>query len=242
MCEEHRFVFSRRNLLGVGAGVASAALMSGLIAPAYAQSGGDTPAAPNDISPDEALQRLKDGNVRYAANNLNERDFSAGRAARAQSQHPFAGILSCADSRVAPELAFDQGPGELFVVRDAGNAVDTNGLASIEFGVAVLGIPLLLVLGHSSCGAISATIDVIENGTELPGSLPALINHLKPGVERALAEKPADPMKVATIENVRYNVEQLKSESPIVSEAVASGKVMVVGGVYELSTGKVEWL
>lgn len=240
MCNDHNTGLTRRGLLGAGAFAASAVAAGSFIMPAAAQTSAETQAAPNDISPDEAMRRLVDGNARYVENLTRNRDMAAGREARAAAQYPFAGILSCADSRVAPELAFDQGPGELFVVRVAGNFVDTNGLASMEFGVAVLNIPLLMVLGHTGCGAISATIDVIENGTELPGHLPSLVDGLKPGVEKALATKPADPMEAATAENVRYNVEKLKAATPIVAEAVAAGKVKIVGGVYNIATGKVE--
>lgn len=242
MCTDHPANLTRRGLLTTGTLAASAALAGGLALPAAAQSSGETAPAPNDISPAEALERLKDGNARYASNTSRNVDYSANRASRAAAQHPFVGFVSCADSRIAPELAFDQGPGEVFVVRIAGNFVDPNGLASIEFGVAVLGIPLLVVLGHTSCGAIAATIDVIENGTELPGHLPGLVDALKPGVEKALAEKPQDALAAATAENVRYNVERLKTATPIVSEAVAAGKVDVVGGIYDIATGKVEFL
>lgn len=241
MCTDHELSYTRRGLFGLGVGAASTALLASQVIPAAAQySSANGEPLPNDISPDEALKRLMDGNGRYVANTATNRDLSAGRAARAEAQFPIAGLISCADSRVAPELAFDQGPGDLFVVRVAGNFVDVSGLASIEFGVAVLGIPLLMVLGHSGCGAISATIDVIEQGTELPGHLPELVNSLKPGVERALAEKPSDPLVAATKAKVAYNVEQLKKATPIVEEAVSSGKVKVVGGVYDIATGKVE--
>ncbi|WP_108660469.1 carbonic anhydrase [Acuticoccus kandeliae] len=239
MCNDHPTDLTRRVLLGTGALAASAAFTGGFVTPAAAQS---STSAPNAISPSEALQRLVDGNERYVNNVSRNVDFSADRVSRAAAQYPFAGFVSCADSRIAPELAFDQGPGEVFVVRLAGNFVDENGLASIEFGVAVLGIPLLVVLGHSGCGAIAATIDVIENGTELPGHLPGLVNALKPGVEKALAEKPEDALKAATAENVRYNVERLKTATPIVADAVAAGTVQVVGGVYDIATGKVELL
>ena len=243
MCNDRPSDLSRRAVLGAGALVASTAIVGNLAGPAAAQSSESAPAAaPNAISPAEALQRLVEGNERYVNNVSRNVDFSVDRASRAAGQYPFAGFISCADSRIAPEIAFDQPPGEVFVVRLAGNFVDTNGLASVEFGVAVLGIPLLVVLGHSGCGAIAATIDVIENGTELPGHLPGLVNALKPGVERALGENPEDPLKAATAENVRYNVEQLKKATPIISEAVAAGKVDVVGGVYDIATGKVEML
>jgi len=115
------------------------------------------------------LQGLDDD---YAANTPNERDFSSGRAARAQVQYPIAAILSCADSRVAPELAFDQGPGDLFVVRVAGNIVTPDLLASLEYGVEFLGVPLVMVLGHSGCGAVDAAIKVLKTKAVLPGLCP----------------------------------------------------------------------
>ncbi|MGX1308352.1 carbonic anhydrase [Amorphus suaedae] len=240
MCNDHDTGLTRRGLLGAGAFAATAAAAGSFVLPASAQTATAPAAAPNDIDPDEALKRLMDGNARYAANTSQNKDFSAGRAARSGAQYPFCGLVSCADSRVSPELAFDQGPGELFVVRVAGNFVDVSGLASIEYGVAVLGIPLLVVLGHSNCGAIDATIKVIQTGTELPGHIPSLIDALKPGVQKALDSTPADPMVAATAENVRYNVEKLKTATPIISEAVSSGKVKVVGGVYNIATGKVD--
>jgi carbonic anhydrase len=140
---------------------------------------------------------------------------------------------------VAPELVFDEGPGDLFVIRIAGNFVNEDGLASLEFGSAVLGSQLIMVLGHSECGAIKATIDVVENGTELPGHLPALATALRPGVEKAIAEKPANLLEAATAENVRFNVASLKAATPIIADLVASGKLEIVGGVYDIATGKV---
>jgi len=223
---------SRRVFLGAGAGFA---LAGGLVGSALAQS-----VAPTPLSGDEALKRLMAGNVRYAANKPNERDFSAGRAARTRSQHPFASIVSCADSRLAPELAFDQGAGDLFVVRVAGNFVNEDGLASLEFGAAVLQSPLILVLGHTSCGAIASTIDVVKNGTQLPGHLPSLINAIKPAVLEAQKAGSANMLEAATEANVRLNVERLKSAAPILAERVAQKKLTVVGGIYELATGKVK--
>src|SRR5262245_58086051 len=110
-------------------------------------------APPSTVSPDAALVRLTEGNARYAANAPQMRDYSAGRAARAQSQHPIAAVLACADSRVAPEFVFDQGPGDLFVVRVAGNIASRDGIASLEYAVRYLNAPLVVVLGHSGCGA-----------------------------------------------------------------------------------------
>ncbi|HEX2529018.1 MAG TPA: carbonic anhydrase [Geminicoccus sp.] len=229
---------SRRFLLGMGAAMLGTMAAGG---PGHAVDLDDSVLAPppNAIPADAALQRLMDGNARYAANRSTQMDYSAGRAARAKAQYPIAGIVSCADSRVAPELAFDQAPGELFVVRLAGNFVNQDGLASLEYGVEVLGIPLLMVLGHSGCGAVDATIKVIQDRIELPGHLPDLVAALKPGVQRAIDRKPDALLDAAILENVRYNMERLEDATPIVAEHVASGKVQVVGGVYDIATGKV---
>ncbi|MEQ8815385.1 MAG: carbonic anhydrase [Thalassobaculum sp.] len=226
---------SRRRLLGGGLALAGAVAGARLAAmPTAAQA-----AAPNAISPDAALERIVAGNARYAANDPANKDFSAGRAARAQAQFPIAAIVSCADSRVSPELLFDQAPGELFVTRVAGNFVNDDSLASLEYGVKFLGVPLIMVLGHSGCGAIDATIKVVQDDVQLPGHLPGLVDALRPGIKAAIASKPADLLAAATIENVRHNVAGLQSAGPIVSKLVADGKVKVVGGVYDIATGKV---
>ncbi|MDJ1156653.1 carbonic anhydrase [Chelatococcus sp. SYSU_G07232] len=237
MCDNHPLPLSRRGFLAAGA---ATAFLGGLALPASAQEA--APAAPNAISPDEALKILMDGNARYAANTARNKDFSAGRAARAGAQYPIAGLVSCADSRVAPELTFDQGPGELFVVRLAGNFVNEDGLASLEYGVKFLGMPLIMVLGHSNCGAVAATIKVLKDKTQLPGHLPLLANAIRPAVEIAQKVKAENPLEEAIAENVRYNVRRLQEAKPIVAEFVRSGRVKVVGGVYDLATGKVSLL
>ncbi len=179
------------------------------------------------------------GNERYAANTSQRRDFSAGRAARATAQYPVAAILSCSDSRVAPELAFDQGPGDLFVVRLAGNFVSDDGLASLEYAVKFLGAPLLMVLGHANCGAVAAAIKVVKDRAELPGHLPELINSIKPAVIAAHGRHPSDLLAAAIEENVKLNVKRMQDDAPILSEALAAKKIAAVGGVYDLATGKV---
>lgn len=190
-------------------------------------------------TPDAALNRLLEGNARYVANKLNERDFSAGRAARTQGQAPFAAILGCADSRVAPELAFDQGPGDLFVVRVAGNFVTPDGLASLEYGAAVLGTKAIMVLGHTNCGAVNATVAALQKGNDLPGHIADLVRAMKPGIEPVLKQPGDDLQQRAVIANVRYNVQRLQQEKPILAKMVADGKLRVVGAVYDLPTGKV---
>lgn len=245
MCDQHcpagaersSLPVSRRGLLIGGAALLSAG--AALSACGAAEAQGKGPAAPTPISGDEALRRLMDGNARYVANAPAQKDYSAGRAARVAAQYPFASILSCADSRVAPELAFDQGPGDLFVVRVAGNFLNDDGLASLEYGALVLNIPLILVLGHSNCGAVDATIKVLKDGTKLPGHLPELVNSIKPAVEAAKKMGGADLLADATAENVRRNVRLLVTGDPVVSGLVKQGKVKVVGGIYDLATGRV---
>ncbi|NEW95136.1 carbonic anhydrase, partial [Rhodopseudomonas sp. BR0M22] len=148
MCQTCLSGVSRRHLMAGGLGLLAASALP-FAARAQTQAS-DTP--------DAALDKLMQGNERYIAGQMRERDFSAGRAARTEGQAPFAAILGCADSRIAPELAFDQGPGSLFVVRVAGNFVTPDGLASLEYGAAVLGTKVIMVLGHTNCGAVNATV------------------------------------------------------------------------------------
>ena len=150
---QHEPQVSRRNFLRNGALAALAPWTMGVALAADPPPPG-APPPPNAIPPADALKRLMDGNARYAANTPNERDFSSGRAARTQAQYPIAAILSCADSRVAPELAFDQGPGDLFAVRVAGNIVNPDLLAPLECGAHFLAAPLIMVLGLTGCGAV----------------------------------------------------------------------------------------
>ncbi|HTI03314.1 MAG TPA: carbonic anhydrase [Acidisoma sp.] len=238
MCDNHAKALPRRALVTATAiGLAAGSLASGGIARrAYAQAAAP---APNAIAPDDALKVLMEGNARYIANATENRDYSAGRAARAAAQYPIAGLLSCADSRVAPELVFDQGPGELFVVRVAGNFVSTDGLASLEYGVQILGLPLIMVLGHSGCGAVAATIKVLKEGTQLPGHLPALVSAIRPAIDMAEKAKAADPLAAAITQNVRYNVARLHKATPIIAEAAATGRIKIIGGVYDIGTGRV---
>lgn len=235
ICDQNATRLSRRQLMGFAglamAGVAASGTLLTTSSPAQA--------APNAIKPDAALKLIQDGNARYVANAPENKDFSAGRAARAEAQHPIAAIVGCADSRVAPELLFDQPPGELFVTRVAGNFVNDDGLASLEYGVQFLGIPLIVVLGHSGCGAVDATIKVVKDGLKLPGHLPGLVESLRPAITAAIAKNPTDLLAEATAENVRQTVAQLKMASPIISELVADGRVKVVGGVYNIATGSV---
>jgi carbonic anhydrase len=179
------------------------------------------------------------GNNRYVAGNMHRHDFSAERPALALGQNPFAGILSCADSRIGPEYAFDTGRGDVFVCRVAGNFANNDTIASFEYAVSVLGAPLILVLGHQACGAVDATIKQIKKGASFPGHIPSLTEALTPAVDRA-SQQPGDLLANAIKENVMLTVQKLRTAGPILSEAVDQKKLRVVGGVYDLNTGKVE--
>lgn len=226
---------SRRGALKAAAGFAVAANLGSANAK---EDGADKP-KPNAIGADAALRRLMQGNARYVANKPAHRDFSAGRAERARSQFPVAAVLSCADSRVAPEFAFDQGPGDLFVVRLAGNFANDDGLASLEFAVKFLGVPLVVVLGHSNCGAVAAAIKVVEDEAQLPGHLPGLVQSLKPAVEAAKAKSPKDLLAAAITENVALNVNRLETAQPLLASFAQSKGVKIVGGVYDFANGKI---
>ncbi|MBU6200117.1 MAG: carbonic anhydrase [Xanthomonadaceae bacterium] len=196
----------------------------------------------NAITPQAALNRLLAGNVRYAANKFDPKDFSVGRAARARAQYPIASILGCADSRVAPELMFDQAPGDLFVVRIAGNYLNRDALSSLEYGVGVLGTPLVMVLGHSNCGAVKATIEEIRDSKPLPGHIWDITDAVRAGIENVVKSGGDNLLERAIEANTEYNAARTASAQPIISEAVKNGRAMVVAAEYELATGKVRLL
>lgn len=226
----------RRLILGAGALFAASALA---LTGAHAEQPQSASFPPNAIPPAEALDRLMQGNARYAAGECECKDYSVGRAERAEAQYPIAAVLSCADSRVSPELLFDQNPGDIFVVRLAGNFLDDDGFASLEYAVKFLGAPLIMVLGHTNCGAIAAAVKVVKERAELPGHLPELIKSLEPAVIAAHGKHPSDLVAAATEENVRLNVKRLIEDAPIMADALAAKKLAVSGGIYDIATGKV---
>lgn len=226
---------------GLGAG---ALLLAGLLpnrAILAAEKTSSPPKPHNVISPDQALQRLIDGNERYVTGNSKTHDFKAEREALVSGQNPFVAVLSCSDSRIAPEYAFDTARGDLFAVRVAGNFVTEEGLASLEYGVAVLGAPLILVLGHERCGAIEAGIKAVKDHTVFPGQIPKLADALRPSVEKVL-NQPGDLVENATVQNVRVSVDRLKKATPLLTDALAKGTLKIVGGIYRLASGKVEMI
>jgi carbonic anhydrase len=225
----------RRRFLGLAAAGLSLAPFS---KPTLAAETTAPPKPGNVLSPDAAFNELMQGNRRYAQGLTRRHDFQTERAALATGQNPYASILSCADSRVATEFAFDSFRGDLFVARVAGNFVNDDNLATFEYGVAVLNVPLLMVLGHSACGAVSSTIKSIDTNTTLPGHLPSLVAALAPAVKVARGQ-PGDLLTNAVKANVQLNVERLKTATPILSKAVEEKKLLVVGGYYDFSTGVV---
>jgi carbonic anhydrase len=197
------------------------------------------PKPQNVLSPDAALDRLMKGNKRYVDGVSLRHDFKHEREALTGGQNPYASILSCADSRIAPEYAFDSGRGDLFVCRVAGNFANAESVASLEYSVAVLGSTLILVLGHESCGAVEAAIKSLKDGTTLPGHLPSLVEGVAPAV-KAVMSQGGDTLANATRQNVADTVAKLRAATPILSAAVEQKKLRIVGGVYGLRDGRVE--
>ncbi len=186
--------------------------------------------------PEASLKRLLEGNQRYAEGLSAHPHLSAEcRLALSGAQYPFAAILSCADSRVPPELIFDAGLGDLFTVRVAGNIVDDAVIGSLEYAVRHLNVSLVLVMGHTSCGAVQAAIQGVDPATHLT----ALVEPIRPAVERACAAG-GDLLESAVRENVRESVRRLIATGPVLSELTASGRLTIVGAVYTLRSGRVE--
>jgi len=189
------------------------------------------------VTADSALAELKAGNEHHVRHQYQHpRETVARQRELTTGQHPHAEILSCADSRVPPEIVFDQGLGDLFVVRVAGNVASDTEIGSLEYGAEHLHIPLLVVLGHESCGAVTAAV---QGGAE--AHIAALVNLIKPAVEKSRGQS-GDAVANAVRANVQMVVQQLRASTPVLSELVAHGKLRIVGGVYSLETGRVTWL
>jgi len=228
-----QFNISRRNSLkfvagAIGTGIIAAGAGAELAAP-------EPVIAENPPNPDAALQMLIDGNQRFVnrmRQNPNQ-DFTRITAV-AQSQTPFAAILGCADSRFPSEIIFDQGFGDLFVCRVAGNVATSEEIGSLEFGTLVLGAKVLMVIGHERCGAVKAAIE----GGELPGQIGSLTKAIKPAVQMS-KNQPGDSVENAVKANVRLQANRLKA-SPVINQLIEEGKLKIVGGYYDLDTGAVE--
>lgn len=217
----------RTTLVGAAAGVlTSAGIELAAPRPALAQS---------TLNPEAALQALMDGNKRFVERRLTfyEEDLTILKQNTAEKQEPFASVLSCADSRVPVELLFDQSIGHVFVNRVAGNIATSEIIASIEYGVAVLGTRVLMVLGHAACGAVKASIAA----KAVPGQISALYRYIRPAVDEARGD-----LEAAIKANARIQAKLLKDSSPVVASAVKDGKLSVVAAYYDLASGKVALL
>jgi len=205
------------------------------------------PAAPpttvaQKVTPDEALQRLLEGNKRFVKSRMYHPNESVEvRNKLASGQAPFAAILGCADSRVPPEIVFDHGLGDLFVVRVAGNILEDAGSGSFEYAVEHLGTPLIVVLSHERCGAVKAAVETLDAGGEAPGHIAELVRKLKPAIEKSKAS-PGDKIDNAVRENAKRMAAELSGLEPILKEKVDQGKLKVVAMRYDLDTGAVEVL
>jgi carbonic anhydrase len=189
------------------------------------------------VTSEQAMKMLMDGNARFVSGNLTHPDQSPERRAEVLAgQHPFAVIVGCSDSRVPPEVIFDQGIGDLFVIRTAGEVMDNATLGSIEYAVEHLNVPLVVVLGHDSCGAVTAAI----SGGEAPGHLISLVEAITPAVEEARGMK-GDLLNNSIDMNTKNIVEELKTTGPILSEAVKEGKLQIAPARYHLASGAVEF-
>src|ERR1700761_4679160 len=221
-----KFEPGRRRLLR-----SAAATMGLLLANAAGAKEMKAPPKPqNVVSPDASLERLLKGNARYVKGVSRRHDFKHEREALVGGQNPYAAILSCADSRIAPEYAFDSGRGDLFVCRVAGNFANTETIASLEYAVAVLNAPLIMVLGHDACGAVDASIKSLRDDKPLPGHMPSLVEAIAPAV-KASSSQSGDKLNNAIRQNVIDNVAKLKSATPILSAAVEAKKIKVVAGI-----------
>lgn len=244
MCENcpqdmlHPLAPSRRAVVTFAASALGLLLGGGI---ANAKEAKAPPKPENVLSPDASRKRLMEGNARYVAGVSRRHDFKHEREALVGGQNPYAAVLSCADSRIAPEYAFDSGRGDLFVCRVAGNFANDETIASLEYAVAVLGTPLILVLGHDSCGAVDATIKSLKDDKPLPGHIPSLVAAIAPAV-KASSQQSGNALDNATRQNVIDNVNTLKSATPILSAAVEQNKLKIIGGIYRLNTGRVDLL
>ena len=224
---------SRRDFLGLGAGAAAATLLLDTLPLASRAL-----AATGEADP---LTRLMAGNRRFVASKLTHPNQGAPRrTAVASKQQPFAAILGCADSRVPPEVVFDQGIGDLFVVRVAGNVADSPGIGSLEYAADQLGVRLVMVLGHSRCGAVDAALKTAP-GAELSAGLRSLVDAIQPAI-LPVKDRPGDMLDNAVRANVAHVVAQLRSTKPVLASQAGEGKLRIVGAHYDLATGAVQLL
>ena len=234
MSEDPRKIVRSRFLGAAGIGLAAVSMAGTNAGRAVAAAGPVTAAG----TAEQAIQLLQEGNERFLKGQAVCESLTATRLELTAGQAPFATILGCSDSRVPLETLFDQKPGQLFVVRVAGNIVTDSGLGSIEYGVKVLNTPLVVVLGHSSCGAVDATLKYVANGVTQPGHIMNLVRQIEPAA-KATEKMPGNWLYNAIAQNVRNNVTALTERSTILADAVNAKKILIVGGIYDLHSGRI---
>jgi len=222
---------SRRNFM---VAAASAAALAGV-----SVGGAASANAAASVTPAEALRRLERGNTRSVNGNFKSKNYSPLASTPDKGQKPFAAILTCGDSRTDPDFIFDMAPGNLFVVRNAGNVLESVGLGSLEFAAAVLGVSVIAVIGHTECGAVIATEGSVKTG-EMPGPhLDSFVDLISPAVEALPAGHSTNDAIAA---NASYQARQIQSQSSTIANLTATGDVAIVSGVYGLASGRVTWL
>jgi carbonic anhydrase len=200
-----------------------------------------------DLTPQEALDLLKRGNADFVNDVPSQAPINRERRLEiAQGQTPFAVLVGCSDSRVSPEILFERGLGELFIVRNAGNVLDTAAMGSVEYAVGNLGVPLVLVLGHERCGAVGAALSVVGENATFPGSIGHMVDPILPAAIKARAEVGAEApggqvLEAAVRENVARVVTELRTASPVLAQPLAEGRLMIVGAYYDLDEGRVDF-
>jgi carbonic anhydrase len=217
--------FSRREFIGATTASLLAAVTADFVPPSQLQ-------AQSTLTPDEALKELMDGNERFAAGRMIsiEHDLQLLKERTVDKQEPHSAVLACADSRVPVELIFDETIGQIFVTRVAGNVITPEIIGSLEYGAAVLGVKVILVLGHAGCGAVKAAIQ----GKDVPGQISALFPHIQPAIDQAGSD-----LAAATKANAEIQARLLRESSPVIAPMVKENKLKVVAGVYDIATGKV---
>jgi len=206
-------------------------------------SGSAAQPAPQMPTASEVIARLKQGNRRFATHHQKHPDQNGKRIHQlATGQHPIACILACADSRVPPEIIFDQGLGDLFVVREAGHVADDATQGSLEYALEHLKTPVIVVLGHESCGAVTAALDVTDAHQRAEGEVQKLVEDIRPAILKVGKHGSHDDRVARGVtENVKLAIRQLNRD-PMITEALKKGTVKIIGGVYDLHTGRITWL
>lgn len=233
-------MFSKTKVRSWWRGVAIASFGLGMVALVYAQTVTQTRATQQAMTPAQVLQALKDGNARFVSGNMVNRDLRSQVRQTATGQYPVATILGCIDSRVPPEMVFDMGIGDMFVGRVAGNYAESDLIGSFEFATKVAGSKVIVVMGHTACGAVKGACDNVELGTlthTLSNIMPAV--YATKGFDGVRNSKNLEFVNTVAKNNVKLTVENLKQRSPVLREMVEAGDLLIVGAMYDLETGRV---